>query len=39
MGSLTHFVGIRPAFMLFGTLAVAAGLWHRRRLRQATVGG
>ncbi len=39
MGSLTHFVGIRPAFVLFGTLAVGAGLWHRRRLRQMGGGG
>ena len=35
MGSLTHFVGIRPALMLFGALAVAASLLLRRRLRQA----
>jgi hypothetical protein len=34
MGSLTHFVGIRPALVLFGTLAVAAGLLHRQRLRR-----
>ena len=35
MGSLTHFVGIRPALVLFGSLAVAVGLLLRRRLRQA----
>ena len=38
MGSLTHFVGIRPALMLFGALAVAASLLLRRRLRQAGAG-
>jgi MFS family permease len=38
MGSLTHAVGIRPALVVFGVLAVAAGVVHRRRLRQAAVG-
>ncbi|MFN3544962.1 MAG: MFS transporter [Thiobacillus sp.] len=35
LGSLTHAVGIRPALVLFGTLAIAAGLAHRQRLRAA----
>lgn len=30
MGSLTHFVGIRPAFGLFGALAVGVGWWLHR---------
>ncbi len=38
MGSLTHFVGIRPALMLFGTLAVVVCFLLRRRLRQAGAG-
>ncbi len=36
LGSLTHLLGVRPALVLFGTLAVVAGLVHRRRLRAAT---
>lgn len=35
MGSLTHFFGIRPALVLFGSLAVAVGFLLRRRLREA----
>lgn len=35
MGSLTHFVGIRPALVLFGTLAILVSLLLRRRLQQA----
>jgi MFS family permease len=36
MGSLTHAFGIRPAFLLFGTLAVLAGFAHRQRLKPAS---
>jgi hypothetical protein len=39
MGSLTHFVGIRPALLVFGTLAIGVGLLHRRRLRRVGGGG
>ena len=39
MGSLTHAVGIRPAFVVFGVLAVGAGLVHRRRMRRVGGGG
>ncbi len=39
MGSLTHAVGIRPAFLLFGALAVGAGLVHRQRVRRVGQDG
>ena len=36
LGSATHFLGVRPALVLFGTLAIAAALAHRQRLRLAS---
>jgi MFS family permease len=35
LGSVTHALGIRPALVLFGTLAIVAGIGHRQRLRAA----
>lgn len=35
MGGLTHAFGVRPAFLLFGALAVLAGIAHRQRLNPA----
>ncbi len=34
MGSVTHVLGVRPALLLFGTLAMLAGLVHRQRQRR-----
>ncbi|MCU0809972.1 MAG: MFS transporter [Thiobacillaceae bacterium] len=35
MGSATHFLGVRPALVSFGVLAIVAALAHRQRLRLA----
>lgn len=34
VGSLTHAVSIRPALVVFGVLAVGAGLLYGQRLRR-----
>lgn len=39
LGSLTHALGIRPALLLFGALAIVAGLVHRHRLRAIAGAG
>jgi MFS family permease len=38
LGSATHFLGVRPALVSFGTLAIVAALAHRQRLRLASRG-
>lgn len=35
LGSATHFLGVRPALVSFGALAIVAALAHRQRLRLA----
>jgi len=36
LGSATHFLGVRPALVSFGALAIVAALAHRQRLRLAS---
>jgi len=36
LGSATHFLGVRPALVSFGAVAIVAALAHRQRLRLAS---